>query len=276
MEPTRDISALNAIATRLRTEVIKMLAEAGSGHPGGSLSAADIMAALFFYKLRHDSGNPDWEGRDRFILSKGHAAPILYAALALSGYFPLPYLDTLRKKGSSLQGHPDRLSLPGIEMSTGSLGQGLSISTGLALGLRLSHSSSRVYVLMGDGEQQEGMVWEAAMSAAHYRLDHLTAIIDRNQLQIDGPTESVMSLGNLKAKWEAFGWHTIEIDGHDMSQLVDALDEAEQVKAKPTMIIANTIKGKGVSFMEGKVKYHGVAPTKEEREVALGELGIRN
>lgn len=269
---TTDLEKLIKKAKIIRCHIIRMLTVAGSGHPGGSLSATDIITALFFYKMKHNPQLPQWSERDRFILSKGHAAPVLYAALTESGYFPSSYLKTLRKLGSSLQGHPDRLSLPGIEMSTGSLGQGLSISLGLALGLRLSKSSSKVYTLLGDGELQEGMVWEAAMAAAHYQVDNLIAIIDRNQLQIDGPTEKVLSLKNLSAKWLAFGWNVQEIDGHDMSSLVTALDKSDKAQGKPHMIIANTIKGKGVSFMEGKVNYHGVAPNAEEEVCALEEL----
>ena len=249
-----------------------MLTEAGSGHPGGSLSAADLISVLYFYKLRHKPDNPNWPDRDRFILSKGHAAPVQYAALAECGYFPVCDLDTLRKMGSCLQGHPDCHSLPGIEMSTGSLGQGLSVAVGLALGLKQDKSSSRVYTICGDGELQEGIIWEATMAAAHYKVDNLTAIIDRNGLQIDGPTEEIMSLGNLGDKFSAFGWHVIEIDGHDIEAIVNALDKAETIKGKPTMIIANTVKGKGVSFMEGLVKYHGVAPTQDERTRAMAEL----
>jgi transketolase len=267
-----DLELLAKTAQKLRIHIINMLAESGSGHPGGSLSAADILTALFFYKLRHNPEKPEWEDRDRFILSKGHAAPVLYAALAESGYFPVQYLNTLRKLGSSLQGHPDRNTLPGVEMSTGSLGQGLSVAVGLAMGLRLSGKDSRVYVVNGDGELQEGMIWEAAMAAAHYKVDNLTTIIDRNTLQIDGPTEEVMGLGDLAAKWSAFGWNVIVIDGHDLGAIVSALDAASVYKGKPTAIIANTIKGKGVSFMEGKVKYHGVAPNAEEKITALEEL----
>ncbi|MFC1478631.1 transketolase [Candidatus Margulisiibacteriota bacterium] len=260
-------------AKQIRVHIIRMLAEAGSGHPGGSLSSTDIVSALFFHKMKHNPEDPEWDDRDRFILSKGHAAPVLYAALAESGYFPVRYLETLRKLGSSLQGHPDKLTLPGVEMSTGSLGQGLSISVGMALGFKMDNKDSRVYTLMGDGETQEGMVWEAAMAAAHYKTDNLTAIIDRNTLQIDGPTEEVMGLKDVAAKWKAFGWNVLVIDGHNMTEITAALDKAAETKGVPTMIVANTIKGKGVSFMEGKVKYHGVAPTAEEKKIALDELG---
>jgi len=267
-----DIASLKEKAKTLRIEILKMLTEAGSGHTGGSLSAADIVTALYFYKMRHDPADPKWRERDRFVLSKGHAAPVLYGALALSGYFDKQLLKTLRKIGSPLQGHPCSRKLPGIEISTGSLGQGLSIADGMALGLKLDGLSSRVYCMLGDGEIQEGQVWEAAMTAAHYKLDNLCAIIDNNGLQIDGHCHEVMYIEPIVAKWEAFGWHVIDINGHDMEAVVRALDEAETIKYKPTMIVARTIKGKGVSFFEGKVEYHGMAPTPEELEKALKEL----
>jgi transketolase len=270
---TRDINFLKEKARILRIEILKMLTEAGSGHTGGSLSAADIVTALYFYKMRHKPGDPKWRERDRFILSKGHAAPLLYSALALSGYFDKPLLKTLRKLGSPLQGHPCSKTLPGVEISTGSLGQGLSIANGIAMGLKLDVLSSRVYCLLGDGETQEGQVWEAAMTAAHYRLDNLCAIIDNNGLQIDGHCCDVMSIEPIVNKWEAFGWYVIDINGHDMEAIVNAFDEAETVKMKPVMIVARTVKGKGVSFFEGKVEYHGIAPTPEELERALKELG---
>jgi transketolase len=267
-----DIASLRKKAKTLRIEILKMLTESGSGHTGGSLSAADVVAALYFYKMRHDSSNPNWPERDRFVLSKGHAAPVLYGALALSGYFDKKLLGTLRKIGSPLQGHPCSRKLPGIEISTGSLGQGLSVANGMALGLKLDGLSSRVYCLLGDGETQEGQVWEAAMTAAHYKLDNLCAIIDNNGLQIDGHCCDVMCIEPIVKKWAAFGWHVIDINGHDMGSVVHALDEAESVKNMPTMIVARTIKGKGVSFFEGKVEYHGIAPTSEELEKALKEL----
>ena len=267
-----DIDFLRGKAGSLRVEILRMLTEAGSGHTGGSLSAADIVTALYFYKIRHKPENPTWRDRDRFILSKGHAAPVLYAALALSGYFDRSLLKTLRKIGSPLQGHPCSKKLPGIEISTGSLGQGLSIANGIALGLKIDGLSSRVYCLLGDGETQEGQVWEAAMTASHYKLDNLCAIIDNNGLQIDGHCCNVMCIEPLVKKWEAFGWNVIDIKGHDMEAIVRALDEAGTVKSKPTMIVARTIKGKGVSFFEGKVEYHGLAPTPEELEKALKEL----
>lgn len=266
------IKSLREKAGELRIEILKMLTEAGSGHTGGSLSAADIVTALYFYKMRYNSGDPKWRERDRFILSKGHAAPVLYAALALSGYFDKSLLKTLRKLGSPLQGHPCSKKLPGVEISTGSLGQGLSIANGIAMGLKMDGLNSRVYCLLGDGEIQEGQVWEAAMTAAHYKLDNLCAIIDNNGLQIDGQCSDVMHIEPIVNKWEAFGWHVIDINGHEMEAIVDALNEAETVKNKPTMIVARTIKGKGVSFFEGKVEYHGLAPTHEELEMALKEL----
>lgn len=268
----RDVAFLKKQAKIVRIEILKMLTEAGSGHTGGSLSAADIVTALYFYKMRHNPKDTKWRERDRFILSKGHAAPLLYAALALSGYFDKSLLKTLRKIGSPLQGHPCSKILPGVEVSTGSLGQGLSIANGIAIGLKMDGLNSRVYCLLGDGETQEGQVWEAAMSAAHYKLDNMCAIIDNNGLQIDGHCHDVMSIEPIVDRWAAFGWHVIDIDGHDMEAILDAFDEAETVKGKPTMIVARTVKGKGVSFFEGKVQYHGIAPTSEELEKALKEL----
>lgn len=268
----KDIVVLREKAKTLRIEILKMLTEAGSGHTGGSLSAADIVTALYFCKMRHHPNDPKWIERDRFILSKGHAAPVLYAALALSGYFDKPLLRTLRKLGSPLQGHPCSGKLPGIEISTGSLGQGLSIANGIAIGLKLDSLNSRVYCLLGDGEIQEGQVWEAAMTASHYKLDNLCAIIDNNGLQIDGHCCDVMCVEPIVNKWAAFGWHILDINGHDMEAIVSALNEAETLKGKPTMIVARTVKGKGVSFFEGKVEYHGLAPTHEELEKALKEL----
>ena len=267
-----DIDALQEKAKIMRIEILKMLTESGSGHTGGSLSAADIVTALYFYKMRHNPNDPQWSERDRFILSKGHAAPVLYAALALSGYFDPSLLKTLRKIGSPLQGHPCSTKLPGIEISTGSLGQGLSIANGMALGLKMDKRNSRVYCLLGDGETQEGQVWEAAMTASHYALDNLCAVIDNNGLQIDGQCCDVMCIEPIVNKWEAFGWNVIDINGHDMKAVVGALDMAESVKMKPTMIVARTVKGKGVSFFENKVEYHGITPTHEELEMALKEL----
>ena len=270
---SRDIDFLKEQARKVRLRILKMLAGAGSGHTGGSLSAADLATALFFYKMRHRPDDPEWPERDRFVLSKGHAAPLLYTVLALSGYFDPSILDTLRKTGSPLQGHPCSKLLSGVEVSTGSLGQGLSIAGGMAMGLRLDNSPSRVYCLMGDGETQEGQIWEAAMTAGHYRLDNLCGIVDMNGLQIDGKCCDVMKVEPAADKWSAFGWHVLEIDGHDMRAIAEALDEAEKIKGRPTMIAASTVKGKGVSFFEHKVEYHGLAPTADELEKALKELG---
>jgi transketolase len=266
------IIELKEKAKELRKEILKMLTAAQSGHTGGSLSAADIVTALYFHKMRHNPKDPKWRERDRFILSKGHAAPLLYAALALSGYFSKSLMKTLRKLGSPLQGHPCSKTLPGIEISTGSLGQGLSIANGIAAGLKLDGLGSRVYCLLGDGEIQEGQVWEAAMTAAHYKLDNLCAFVDNNGLQIDGHCCEVMYIEPIVKKWEAFGWNVFDINGHDMAAIVNALNQAETVRGKPTMIVARTVKGKGVSFFEGKVQYHGMAPTPEELKKALKEL----
>jgi transketolase len=270
---TRNIDALKEQARMLRIEILKMLTESGSGHTGGSLSAADIVTALYFSKMRHRPSDPQWKERDRFVLSKGHAAPVLYTALALSGYFDKSLLGSLRKIGCPLQGHPSSKLVQGVEVSTGSLGQGLSIANGMALGLRIDSMPSRVYCLLGDGETQEGQVWEAAMTAAHYALDNLCAIVDMNGLQIDGRCDDVMKISPMNEKWKAFNWHVIEIEGHDMQEILNALDEAEKIKGKPTAILAKTIKGKGVSIFEGKAEYHGLTPTKEELEKALKELG---
>lgn len=267
-----DLEALAERARAIRKHILCMITRAGSGHPGGSLSAADIVTALYFHELRLDPRRPDWPDRDRFILSKGHAAPVLYAALAERGFFPVEELDTLRQLGSRLQGHPDLRKLPGVEMSTGSLGQGLAVGNGMALAARLDGRDYRVYVLLGDGEVQEGMVWEAAMASAHYRLDNLVAILDHNRLQIDGPIAEVMSPEPLAEKWRAFGWHVLQVDGHDFSQIIAALTRAKSLKGRPTMIICETIKGKGVSFMENRVEWHGTAPTEEDLARALEEL----
>jgi len=263
---------LEEMAKKLRRHVITMIATAGSGHPGGSLSAADIITALYFKVLRHDPRNPQWSERDRFILSKGHAAPILYAALAEAGYFPVAELATLRKLDSRLQGHADRKFTPGVEMSAGSLGMGLSFAIGVALASRLDSKTYRTYVLLSDGECEEGQTWEAALSAAHFKLDNLTAIVDCNGIQLSGWTRDIMNLEPFTRKWQAFGWHTIDIDGHDLDQILSACQGAEKIKNKPTVIIARTIKGKGVSFMENNVAFHGKAPTWEEAERAIKEL----
>jgi transketolase len=266
------VPELEKMAKQLRRHVIQMIATAGSGHPGGSLSAADIVTALYFNVLRHDPKNQQWSDRDRFVLSKGHAAPILYAALAECGYFPVEELATLRKLGSRLQGHTDRTLTPGVEMSAGSLGQGLSFGIGIALAGRLDKRDYHVYVLLGDGECEEGQVWEAAMFAPHFQLDNLTAIVDHNEIQLDGRCCDIMGIEPLADKWRAFNWHVIEIEGHDMSQVLPALKEAGNIKGKPTVIIAHTVKGKGVSFMEGNVDFHGKAPNAQETEIALKEL----
>lgn len=266
------ISELQDTARKLRRHVITMISAAGSGHTGGSLSAADIVTALYFDVMKHDPANPHWPDRDRFILSKGHAAPVLYAALAECGYFPLDWLTTLRKTGTCLQGHTDSTLTPGVDVSSGSLGQGLSIGIGMALAARLDKKDYRTYVLLGDGECDEGQVWEAAMFAPNYKLDNLTAIVDFNALQLDGFTKEIMDLEPFMAKWAAFKWEVIEINGHDMQQILDAIAKAKAVKGKPTVIVAHTFKGKGVSFMENNVDWHGKAPNKSETEIALREL----
>jgi len=273
---------MKAMAKKLRRHIVTMTGKAGSGHPGGSLSAVEIVTSLYFGVLRHDPNNPHWEDRDRFILSKGHAAPLLYAVLAECGYIHADELSTLRSLGSCLQGHCDATATTGVEMSSGSLGQGLSFGVGVALAGRLDGRDYRVYVLLGDGECDEGQVWEAAMAAAHFRpdnfkhggfkLDNLVAIIDRNRLQIDGWTYDVMNIEPLADKWRAFGWHAIEVDGHDFPQLIAAFKEAKQVRGKPTAIIAHTTKGKDVFFMENNADFHGKAPTAEEVDRALEDL----
>lgn len=275
-----DPGAVKAKAARMRADIVEMIAEAGSGHPGGSLSAADIVATLYFGGvLRHDPSDPKWPGRDRFVLSKGHAGPVLYAALAEAGYFGRDHLGTLRKLGSILQGHPDSKKTPGVEVSTGSLGQGLSVASGMAAGLRGglqgdgADSERTVYVLMGDGELQEGQVWEAAMFAAHHGLENLVAIVDDNGLQIDGACSEVMCLGEIARKFDAFGWRAIETDGHDVESLNDAFEAARERDGRPTVIVAKTIKGKGVSFMEDKAGWHGKSPSADEVKQALAEIG---
>ena len=266
------IKELELKAAIIRRHVIKMTHEAGSGHPGGSLSATDVITALYFHILNVDPKNPKLKDRDRFVLSKGHAAPALYAALAEKGFFPVEELMTLRKLGSRLQGHPDMTKTPGIEASTGSEGQGLSISIGMALGAKLDRKHYRIFVMLGDGEMDCGQTWEAAMAAAHYKLDNLTAIVDRNKLQLDGPTEKIMSIEPLADKWKAFGWHVVEINGHDFKEIINSITIAKEVKGKPTVVIAHTVKGKGVSFMEGSVGFHGKAPNDEQYEQAMKEL----
>jgi len=266
------VKELEEKARSLRCEVIKMLGKAGSGHTGGSLSAADIVACLYFWEMRVDPARPDWPDRDRFVLSKGHAAPLLYAVLAEKGFFPKEELASLRRLGSPLQGHPDMRKVPGVEASTGSLGQGIAWAVGMALAGRLDGRGYRVYALLGDGEIQEGEVWEAAMAAAHYRLDNLVAIIDYNGLQIDGEVSRIMSPLPIAPKFEAFGWHVQEIDGHDFYQIMQALEQARNHKGRPSAVVARTVKGKGVSFMENVVDWHGKAPSAEQVEKALAEL----
>jgi len=261
------------MARQLRRHIIEMTCAAVSGHPGGALSAADMVAALYFYKLRYNSQDPSWPERDRFVMSKGHAAPVLYAALAEAGYFPKKYLKTLRQLGSSLQGHVDMLSVPGIEMSTGSLGQGLSAANGMALAARIDKKDYHVYCMLGDGECQEGQVWEAAMTSAHHRLDNLTVMVDRNKYQIDGKVEDIKNIEPFALKWKAFGFNVLSCDGHNMKAIIEALDRATDFKGKPTVIICDTVKGKGVSFMEeNPLSYHGKAPTPEEEKKALEQL----
>ncbi len=272
------VKRLEERSREVRVWILRSTNAAGSGHPGGSLSATDILVTLYFHRMKHDFRDPHWPGRDRFILSKGHAAPALYACLSLSGYFPVEDLYTLRKLGSHLQGHPCMRKTPGIEMSTGSLGQGISAALGMALAGKLDKAEHRVFTLLGDGECQEGQVWEAAMASSHYKLDNLTAFVDRNGLQIDGSTKDVLNLEPLEDKFRAFGWHVRTIDGHDIDSLIDAIEEADGVKGKPSMIIADTIKGKGVSFMENSLHYHGNSPTDQEledgiRECTGGECG---
>ena len=267
-----DSIELQRMANRLRMHVIEMTYTAGSGHPGGSLSAADIITALYFRVMKHDPKTPAWEDRDRFVLSKGHVAPVLYAALAESGYFPVDELITLRQLGSRLQGHPVRGKVPGVEMSTGSLGQGLSMSCGIALAGKMDAKDYKVYCMLGDGELQSGQNWEAAMLASNYKLDNLIAIVDRNRLQICGDTEKVMSLEPLADKWMAFGWNVIEADGHDMDRILGAFEEAGKAEGSPTVIIFDTVKGKGVSFMENNAGFHGKACNKEEYGIATEEL----
>lgn len=263
---------LKTRATNMRKNIIRMITQAKSGHPGGSLSAADIVATLYFYELRVDPNNPTWEDRDRFVLTKGHAAPVLYAALAEKGFFPEEELLTLRQVNSRLQGHPDMKKVPGVDMSTGSLGQGLSTCVGMALASKLDKKDYRIYAYLGDGELQEGQVWEAAMAAAHYQLDNLVGFVDLNNLQIDGTCSEVMCPHPVDAKFEAFGWYVINIDGHDYGQIIDALAKAKEIKGKPVMVVAKTVKGKGVSFMENGVEWHGSAPSEDQRDAALAEL----
>jgi len=269
---TSEIAPLCKQANEIRKDIIRMLTEAKSGHPGGSLSATDILTALYFKILNHNPKQPKSPDRDRVVLSKGHGAPALYAALAHAGYFPVKDLMTLRKLGSPLQGHPDMRRLPGLEASTGSLGQGLSIGAGMALAGRLDKKDFYTYVILSDGETNEGQIWEAASFAAHHRLDHLVAIVDYNKFQLDDAVKKIIDMEPVVDKWKSFKWEVIELDGHDMAAILGALEKAKQVKGKPVVLIAHTIKGKGVSFMENDNNYHGVAPTKDECARALKEL----
>ena len=266
------IKELKEMAKIIRRDIVEMIGEAKSGHPGGSLSAADIVTYLYFSEMNIDPLEPKWKDRDRFVLSKGHAAPVLYAALAHRGFFPKESLYTLRKFGSNLQGHPDMNKVPGVDMSTGSLGTGISAAVGMALAGKLDKANYRVFALLGDGELQEGQVWEAAMAAAHYKLDNLIAFVDNNGLQIDGNVEDVMSPAPIGAKFEAFGWFVQEIDGHDFNAIAEALNKAKEQKGHPSIIVAHTVKGKGVSFMENQASWHGSAPSAEQVAIAKEEL----
>lgn len=266
------IKELKEMAKIIRRDIVEMIGEAKSGHPGGSLSAADIVTYLYFSEMNIDPLEPKWKERDRFVLSKGHAAPVLYAALAHRGFFPKESLYTLRKIGSNLQGHPDMNKVPGVDMSTGSLGTGISAAVGMALAGKLDKANYRVFALLGDGELQEGQVWEAAMAAAHYKLDNLIAFVDNNGLQIDGNVEDVMSPAPIGAKFEAFGWFVQEIDGHDFNAIAEALNKAKEQKGHPSIIVAHTVKGKGVSFMENQASWHGSAPSAEQVAIAKEEL----
>ena len=267
-----DLQTLRKLAVELRQTILRTIAHAGSGHPGGSLSMVELLIGLYWHALRHDPKRPDWPDRDLFLLSKGHGCPALYVVLAAQGYFPSEELKTLRRYPTRLQGHPERWSVPGVEISAGSLGQGLSMANGIALADRLDGRVRRIYCLMGDGEMQEGQVWEAAMTAHHHKLDTVCAIIDANQLQQNGPVKEIQDIEPLPDKWRSFGWQVIEIDGHDLAQVLKAYDEAKTITGKPQAIVARTVKGKGVSFMELNAAWHGVAPKPDELERALKEL----
>ena len=266
------VEELEQMAVVIRCDIIDMICNAAAGHPGGSLSAADVVTALYFRVMRIDPENPDWPDRDRFILSKGHACPVWYAALAERGYFDKSHLKTLRQMGSILQGHPDMRKTPGIDMTAGSLGHGLSAGLGMALSGKLQKKDYHVFVIIGDGESQEGSIWEASMAAPNFKLDNLTAILDYNHLQNDYSVDDIMPIHPAVDKWQAFGWHVLDIDGHDMAQVVQALEEAKSHQGTPTMIVANTVKGKGVSYMENVCEWHGRAPCQEEADQALEEL----
>jgi transketolase len=272
MQKTSNPAELAQICKRVRREIVTMITAAKSGHPGGSLSATEILVTLFFDVMKHDPANPKRPDRDKFLLGKGHACPVLYVVMAECGYTPIDQLNTLRKLGSIYQGHPDVRFIPALEASTGSLGEGLSLGLGMASAARLNGSPSRCYVVLGDGEVQEGQIWEAAMFGAYHKVDNCVCIVDYNKIQLDGFVKDIMEIAPLADKWRSFGWHTIELDGHSIPALQKAFAEAEATKGKPTCIVANTIKGKGVSFMENNPKFHGVAPTQEECELALKEL----
>lgn len=269
---TEKLAELDKHAKSVRRNIVNMITAAKSGHPGGSLSAADILVTLYFAEMKVDPQQPDDPDRDRFVLCKGHAAPVLYATLAEKGFIPSSELTTLRRIDSRLQGHPSIKDTPGVDMSTGSLGQGLSAANGMALAARLDHKTHRIYAVLGDGELEEGQVWEAAMFAAHYKLDNLTAFVDFNGLQIDGPVAEVMSPLPIPEKWRAFGWHVLEIDGHDFNQIYDAIQTAKAIKGQPTMIVAKTVKGRGVGCMENVCDWHGKAPSQEECDRMLSEM----
>jgi transketolase len=272
MIKTSNVAELQLIAKQMRREIVEMITHAKSGHPGGSLSAVEILVTLFFDVMRHDPANPKWPDRDRFILSKGHAAPVLYSVMAECGYTPKDQLNTLRKLGSIYQGHPDVRFIPTLEASTGSLGEGLSIGIGMSLAAKLDQRPSRTYVVLGDGEVQEGQIWESAMFGGDKGVDNLVAILDYNHIQLDGFVNDIMPLDPVPDKWRAFNWHAIEVDGHSIPALQAAFAEAATTKGRPTIVVAHTIKGKGVSFMENNPKFHGTAPTEEEMEKALMEL----
>lgn len=272
MTRTHNLAELQDIAKRIRRDIIQMITAAKSGHPGGSLSAVEILVTLFWDVMRHDPANPEWADRDRFILSKGHAAPVLYSVMAECGYTPKDQLNTLRQLGSIYQGHPDKRFIPALEASTGSLGEGLSLALGMGTAARADKRPTRTYCVLGDGESQEGQIWEAAMFGGFHKLDNVVAIVDYNGIQLDGFVKDIMDVAPLAEKWRSFGWHTLEVDGHNIPALQAAFAEAAATKGKPTAVVAHTVKGKGVSFMENNPKFHGVAPTKEEMEKALEEL----
>jgi transketolase len=272
MTSSLSIDELKTKAKQVRRDIIAQTTAAASGHPGGSLSATEILTALYFKIMNHKPQEPKWPDRDRLILSKGHASPLLYSVMARTGYFDPALLPTFRVLGSPLQGHPDMCRLAGVEASTGSLGQGLSIGAGHALARRLDGKDYVTYVVMSDGEMNEGQTWEAAAMASHHKLDHLVAVLDYNKFQLDDSTANICNMEPMVDKWKAFGWEVLEIDGHDMAQVVSALEKARQTRGKPAIVIAHTVKGKGVSFMENNNNFHGVAPTKDEMERALKEL----